>query len=392
MPSGLANTNIPGTYTFYAECTSAAPGCRTATNFVINPIPTVDAGPDQTVCNASPAVTLAGTKGGGASSATWSGGAGTYNPNNATLNAIYTPSAGEITAGTATLTLTTDDPAGPCGAVSDQMVITINKTAAITGNPGNQTVCSPGATSFTGAATGTSVTLKWQISTNNGSTWANLSDGGVYSGTGTGTLAISNSAGLNGNQYRLSASTITPCNSTVYSTAATLTVNPLPAAPTGTGNSRCGTGTVTISATPGAGETIDWYNAATAGTLLLSGSNSYTTPSISATTTYYAEARNTTTGCVSSTRTSVTATINSFPATPTITPTNATVCLGSIQSLFSGVTNTVDAPFNSSGSSTIPDNSTTGVTNTITVSGIPAGATINSISVQFNITEGFDGI
>jgi hypothetical protein len=37
----------------------------------------------------------------------WSGGAGTYNPNNTTLNAVYTPTAAERTAGTVTLTLTT---------------------------------------------------------------------------------------------------------------------------------------------------------------------------------------------------------------------------------------------------------------------------------------------
>ncbi len=34
--SGLPNTNTPGTYTFYAEC-SSFPGCRAATDFVINP-------------------------------------------------------------------------------------------------------------------------------------------------------------------------------------------------------------------------------------------------------------------------------------------------------------------------------------------------------------------
>src|SRR5439155_1731898 len=63
---------------------------------------------------------------------TWSGGAGTFNPNNITLTAIYTPSAGEITAGTVTLTLTTDDPAGPCPAVNDSMTITIDKVTANT--------------------------------------------------------------------------------------------------------------------------------------------------------------------------------------------------------------------------------------------------------------------
>jgi len=70
----------------------------------------------------------------------WSGGTGTFNPNATTLNAIYTPSAAEITAGTVTLTLTTDDPAGPCPAVNDQMVITINPAATVTAGP-DQIIC-----------------------------------------------------------------------------------------------------------------------------------------------------------------------------------------------------------------------------------------------------------
>ncbi|MBK6281837.1 MAG: HYR domain-containing protein [Draconibacterium sp.] len=37
----MPNTNTPGTYTFYAECTTY-PGCRTATEFVINPKPIVN--------------------------------------------------------------------------------------------------------------------------------------------------------------------------------------------------------------------------------------------------------------------------------------------------------------------------------------------------------------
>src|SRR3989442_7826499 len=88
----------------------------------------------------SPNVTLAGVIGGAASSGSWSGGTGGFNPNAATLNAVYTPSAAEITAGTVTLTLTSNDPVGPCPAVSDQMAITINPVA--TANAGvDQTVC-----------------------------------------------------------------------------------------------------------------------------------------------------------------------------------------------------------------------------------------------------------
>jgi hypothetical protein len=86
----------------------------------------------------------------------------------------------------------------------------------------------------------------------------------------------------------------------------------------GTAGSRCGTGTVIINATTPAGTTVDWYSAATLGTVLTGGTgvNSFTTPSITATTNYFAQARNTTGGCISATRLSVAATVNAIPAAP----------------------------------------------------------------------------
>jgi hypothetical protein len=88
----------------------------------------------------------------------------------------------------------------------------------------------------------------------------------------------------------------------------TITVIALPAAPTGTGGSTTGTGIVTISATS-SGAVIDWYSAQTGGTFLGTG-NSYTTPTISTTTTYYAQARsNNAAGCLSESRTPVVATV-----------------------------------------------------------------------------------
>ena len=85
-----------------------------------------------------------------------------------------------------------------------------------------------------------------------------------------------------------------------------------PATPTGVNGSRTLAGTVSISATTGTGITADWYANATGGNVLSGGSGtlSFTTPSISATTTYYVQARNSTTGCVSSARTAVVATVN----------------------------------------------------------------------------------
>ena len=82
-----------------------------------------------------------------------------------------------------------------------------------------------------------------------------------------------------------------------------------PNAPTATNSSRNGTGSVVLTATPPSGATIDWYTNSIGGNPFLSSSTSYTTPSLSMTTTYYVQARNTTTGCVSSTRTAVKAII-----------------------------------------------------------------------------------
>jgi gliding motility-associated-like protein len=89
----------------------------------------------------------------------------------------------------------------------------------------------------------------------------------------------------------------------------TAVVNALPTVIGTTGGSNVGTGTVNLSGTASSGATLDWYDAASGGNLLGSGT-SFTTPSISSTTTYYAEARNTTTGCISSARTAVVATIS----------------------------------------------------------------------------------
>jgi hypothetical protein len=85
-----------------------------------------------------------------------------------------------------------------------------------------------------------------------------------------------------------------------------------PGAPTAINGSRMLAGTVSLSATPPAGSTVDWYANSVGGNVLSSGLGvvNYTTPSISNTTTYYVQSRNTTNGCVSSTRTAVVATVN----------------------------------------------------------------------------------
>jgi gliding motility-associated-like protein len=79
-------------------------------------------------------------------------------------------------------------------------------------------------------------------------------------------------------------------------------------------NAICDSGTFTINATATMGATVNWYDSAVGGNLLHTG-NTYNTPTINATTTYYVDA-----GCESN-RKSVTATINITPTTPTSTLT-----------------------------------------------------------------------
>lgn len=105
----------------------------------IKPLPTVNAGNDQTICAGSTA-TMSGSIGGSASTGIWST-TGTGGFNNNTKTAIYTPSAADITSGYVNLTYTTTNQTAPCTSVDDFMVLTINPQVTL--NVGSdQTICS----------------------------------------------------------------------------------------------------------------------------------------------------------------------------------------------------------------------------------------------------------
>jgi len=81
----------------------------------------------------------------------------------------------------------------------------------------------------------------------------------------------------------------------------------------------CDSGSFTFSATATTGSTISWYDAAVGGNLLGTG-NTYTTPTLTTTTTYYVDA-----GCESN-RKSVVATVNITPSTPVATSSTVYNC------------------------------------------------------------------
>ena len=96
---------------------------------------------------------------------------------------------------------------------------------SITGQPSPQTVNEGQSATFSVTATGTGLTYQWQVNT--GSSFAYITNGGVYSGANTTTLTITGvTAGMSGYQYRAIVSgTVAPV---ATSNLATLTVNAAP--------------------------------------------------------------------------------------------------------------------------------------------------------------------
>lgn len=106
-------------------------------------------------------------------------------------------------------------------------------------------------------------------------------------------------------------------------TPVSITVAPLPDI-SAQGASDCpGSSAVLSAQSLDANTNINWYANATGGSALFTGSN-FTTPDLSANTTYYAEAVDKTTGCVSSTRASAAVTILNQLPTPVVTVENTT--------------------------------------------------------------------
>jgi hypothetical protein len=97
---------------------------------------------------------------------------------------------------------------------------------AVSGNPANTTVCAGSNASFTGGGTNSgavgTLSYLWQV--NSGTGWANLTNGGVYSGVSTTTVSLTNvTVGMDNYQYRMKIFTGT-CSDTVFTNAATLNI------------------------------------------------------------------------------------------------------------------------------------------------------------------------
>ena len=110
---------------------------------------------------------------------------------------------------------------------SNAVTLTVNAAGTapvITTQPASSTITAGQNASFSVAASGTPApTFQWQVSTNNGSSFSNVSNGGIYAGATAATLTLTNvPVANNGYLYRCVA---TNTSGSANSNAATLTVN-----------------------------------------------------------------------------------------------------------------------------------------------------------------------
>nr|WP_294858702.1 FG-GAP-like repeat-containing protein [uncultured Fluviicola sp.] len=262
-----------GSYTVEQIVSGCSSGSSISTNVTVNPTPstpTISAGGVTTFCNGGSVVLTS------------------------TVGASYLWSTGETTQ---SITVTTSGSysvqivSGPCTSASSNIInVTVNPI------PVAPTITAGGPTTF---CTGGSVVLTSSVAS--GNTWS--------TGATTQSITVSTSGTYTVN--------VTSLGCTSPNATQTVTVNPIPAAPTisaGGPTTFCAGGSVVLTSSAGSGNT--WSTTETTQSITVNASGSYTVTQ-------------TVLGCTSSASIPVNVTVNAIPAVPTITASGPTTfCAG----------------------------------------------------------------
>ncbi|HEX5001192.1 MAG TPA: PKD domain-containing protein [Bacteroidia bacterium] len=213
------------------------------------------AGADTAICEGS-TYTLAGSRGGSATSSTWTtSGTGTFS-NASLVNAVYTPSASDITAGTVTLTITTNDPAGPCPAATDEMVLDINPAATVSAGA-DASICSGGVYTLSGSRGGSATS----------STWTSSGTGTFDNATIVNATYTPSAADIAAGVVTLTITTDDPAGACPAATDnMVLTINPGASAFAGSDTSICAGNSVTLGGSFGGNATTSTWTTTGTGT------------------------------------------------------------------------------------------------------------------------------
>ncbi|WP_010518689.1 DUF6443 domain-containing protein [Croceivirga radicis] len=166
-------------------------------------------------------------------------------------------------------------------------------------------------------------------------TWYRDYDGDGYGNPNVTTSAISQPSGYVGNDDDCndSKNTVHPnateiCDGLDNDCDGQVDENVAPDNPTGTGKSRCGPGSITLTASPGAGgNRVLWYDTPAIGGTPLNDDDGFSfVTTVTQTTTFWISTYNQNAGCESSGVVAVTATVNSTPPTPTLSAVQQPTC------------------------------------------------------------------
>ncbi|MFP5437433.1 MAG: T9SS sorting signal type C domain-containing protein [Bacteroidia bacterium] len=271
-----------------------------------------------------------------------------------------------------TVTVTTP---GGCTTSSN---VTVNTASGgvITAQPTGATLCQGGNFTLSVTATGPGLTYQWKKGT------------ATIAGATNNTYTVTGATPADSADYTV---VVTPsCGSALTSDVATVLVNPTPTATAPANVTVCADATIaaiTLAGTP-SNVTFDVTGGAAIGLSNLTGVTTIPafTPTAAGTATITLTPK--ANGCTG-TPVTFTITVNAIPTAITITPSTTSVCNGSVATLTATGGKVTSSTSLSSGTVNlaIPDNSSTGISQVLAVSGIPAGATVTKVNVNFNINH-----
>ncbi len=169
LPNPSHTYTVGGNYTVKLIATSTL-GCVDSIEYpmYVQDFPTVTVGPDTTACENNPLITLNGSIN-NASGGLWLGQGGSFTPNPNTLNAGYSPSAGEIASDTSVLILSSTGN-GFCPAGTDTLIIVYVPGPTVDAGP-DVSVCKDTA----------GIPLNGNVTVAGGGMWTSLGTGGSFS-------------------------------------------------------------------------------------------------------------------------------------------------------------------------------------------------------------------